>query len=138
MNRTSRLSFVKITKQYYQKRSGKQDPLFWEVGCGENDQYEKIISQGFSKIGNKIWLLAMTASGKMTTQSTLGICHPEGTRLVESTMIMNIRKPMMSASQKRRRMCRTSMKKLDHSTSFFIMHYMMLYKKRCVRSAWDR
>jgi hypothetical protein len=109
------------------------------VRGGESDQYEKIINQGLSTIGNKIWLPATTASGKITAQSTPGICHPEGTRSVENTMIItNMRKPMTSASQKRRRMRGTSMKKFDRSTSFFVAPHVMLYEKRCARSAWDR
>ena len=108
--------------------------------CDESgDQYEKIINQGLSTIGNQIWLQATTASGKMTAQSTPGICHPVGTRSVENTMIIaNMRKPMTNASQKRRRMRGTSMKKLDRSTSFFVAPHVILYEKRCARSAWDR
>jgi hypothetical protein len=46
---------------------------------GENDdQYEKIINQGLNTIGNKIWLPATTASGKITAQSTRGDRPPWG------------------------------------------------------------
>jgi hypothetical protein len=105
------------------------------VRQGESDQYEKIINQGLSTIENKIWLPATTASGKITAQST-----PGGTRSVENTSIItNMRKLLTSASQKRRRMHGTSMKKLDLSTSFFVAPHVMLYEKRCARSAsWDR
>jgi len=130
-----------LQKNNIKKSQEKRDPsIFWEAVCGgESNQYEKIISQGLSTIGNKIWLPATTASGKMTAQSAPGICHPEGTRSVENTMIItNMRKLMTSASQKRRRMRGTSMKKLDRSTSFFVAPHVMLYEKRCARSAWDR
>jgi hypothetical protein len=106
---------------------------------GESDQYEKIINHGLSTIGNKMWLPATTASGKMTAQSTPGICHPGGTRPVERTTIITIMKKLMTSdSQNRRRMRGTSMKKLDRSTSFLVAPHVMLNEKRCARSACDR
>jgi hypothetical protein len=108
----------------------------------ENDnQYEKIINQGLNTIGNKIWHPATTGSGKITAQSTPGIYHWHhgDTKSVENTTIItNMRKLMMSASQKRRTVRGTSMKRLDRSTFFFVAPHVTLYKKRYARSAWDR
>jgi hypothetical protein len=54
--------------------------------------------------------------------------------LVENTTIItNMRKLMMSAGQKRRRVRGTSMKRLNRSTFFFVAPHVMLYEKRCAR-----
>jgi hypothetical protein len=85
-----------------------------------------------------MWLLATTASGKITAQSTSGICHPGGTRLLESIKITtNMEKLITNASQKRRRIRGTSMKKFDRLTSLVAPH-VMLYAKRCAKRAWDK
>jgi len=42
------------------------------------------------------------------------------------------------ASQNRRRIRGTSMKKFDRSTSFFVAPHVMLYEKRCASSASDK
>ena len=103
------------------------------------DQYEKIINHGLSTIGKRMWLPATTASGKMTAQSSPGIRHPGGTRSVaRTTIIANRKKPMVSDSQKRRRIRGTSIKKLDLSTSFLVAPHVILYENMCARSAWDR
>jgi len=90
-------------------------------------------------MGKRIWLPATTASGKMTAQETPGICHPRGRRLLAKTAIIpNMRKPATNASQNRRRIRGTSMKKFDRSTSFFVAPHWILYEKRCASRAWDR
>src|SRR6266851_4386655 len=102
-------------------------------------QYEKIINHGLSTIGKRMWLAATIASGKMTAQSTPGICHPRGTRLVVRTIIIaSMKKMMRNARQKRRKIRGSSMKKLDRSTSFLVAPHVMLNEKRCARRAWDK
>src|SRR6266404_5002182 len=90
-------------------------------------------------MGKRIWLPATRTSGKMTAQEDVGICHPKGRKpLAKTTIIANMRKPIRSASQNRRRIRGTSMKKFDRSTSFFVAPHVMLYEKRCASSASDK
>jgi hypothetical protein len=113
--------------------------MYSDMRTIEEPQYEKIINQGLSTMGKRIWLPATMASGKMTDQEDPGICHPIGRRpLAKTAIIPNARKPTTNASQNRRRIRGTSMKKFDRSTSFLVAPHVMLYEKRCASSAWDK
>ena len=90
-------------------------------------------------MGKRIWLPATIASGKMTAQEVPGIWYPSGRSVLAKTPIIpNERKPTTKASQNRRRIRGTSMKKFERSTSFFVAPHVMLYETRCASSACDK
>jgi len=90
-------------------------------------QYEKIINQGLSTMGNKTWLPATSASGKITAQYDPGICQSGVTKgKLNMIIIAKQAKDNKKASQKRLRIRGTSMKKFDRSTSFFVAPQVML------------
>ncbi len=91
------------------------------------------------RTGNKMWQPAVIASGKISAQSTPGICHPIGTMfVVRITIPAQTIRQSANAIQKRFKIFGTSSQKLLRSTSFFVAPHWMLYEKRCARRAWER
>ena len=75
----------------------------------------------------------------MTAHAEPSMRHSMGTIDVERMMMPAIRMMHIShGTQKRLRIFGISSQKFERSTSFFVAPHVMLYEKRCARSACER